>query len=276
MARRSSRPALGRSIIVDNRPGAAGIIGAAIAAKSPADGYTIVAVNQGTLAFSPFLYSKPGYDALKDFAPIARVLHGSMVLAVNTETPANTLIDLLKIAKSQPGKLSNGTAGVGSPPYMAGELFRCIAGVVVILVPFQAGNFAVTDLVAGRVTYTIDGIGITLPHVKSGKLRMLAVSGPKRMPQIPDVPTFAEAGLPDYAYDTWSGVCAPVGTPPEIVSRLAAEIAKIMATPEGRESVLALGWEPFLSDTPEAFAAYVKAEYAKWGDFIRQAGMMID
>ncbi len=269
-------PALNQPIIVENRAGAGGIIGTTAAAKSPADGYTIAYVHQGYVAFNPFLYAKPGYDALNDFAPIARILSGPLVLAVNVDTPTHSVGDLLRLAKAKPGTLTSGTVFVGTPPYMAAELFRRAAGIDVTLVPFQAGNFAVAELVAGRVTYTIDGIGVTVPHVKAGKLRMLAVSGEKRMPQIPDVPTFAEAGLSEFVYETWAGLWAPAGTPSAVVERLASEIGKVMAMREGRDTVQQLGWIPYTNDTPTAFVAHIKAEHAKWGRFIREAGLKID
>lgn len=269
-------PALGQPIIVDNRAGAGGIIGAAAAAKSPADGYTLVSFHQGNLSFNPHLYSQPGYDALKDFAPIARLFTSMQVLAVHVDVPAQSLAELIALAKANPRKLSLGSGPVGTPPHMAGELFHRMAGIEVTVVPFKAGNFAATELIAGRITYTLNAPAATLPHVRAGKARMLAVTGRKRSAVLPEVPTFAEAGLADYAYDTWAGICAPAGTPNEIVARLTKEIGEIVSGSQAREAILKLGWEPFPNDTPEAFAAYIKADHAKWGEIIRQAGIKVD
>ncbi len=164
-------PALGQRVIVENKPGAGGIIGAAAAARSAPDGYTLVAVTQGTLAFNPHLYAKPGYDAMKDFAPVTRVSVGALLLAVDPAVMANNVAELISLAKASPGQLTFGSAGVGTPPHMAGELFQRRANIDVTSVPYKGGNMALKDVIAGRITYTIDGIGILLPHVKTGKLK---------------------------------------------------------------------------------------------------------
>jgi tripartite-type tricarboxylate transporter receptor subunit TctC len=265
-------PALGQRIVIENKPGAGGIIGAAAAARSSPDGYTLLAVTQGTLAFNPHLYAEPGYDALADFAPITRVSVGALLLAVHPAVSANSVADLISLAKARPGQLTFGTAGVGTPPHMAGELFQRKANIEVTYVPYKGGNLAHIDLIAGRITYTIDGIGLLLPYVKAGKLRALAVTSARRVAVLPQVPTIAESGLPGYEYEAWTGICAPAGTPKEIIARLNAELVKILRTVEAREWFATQGVRP-VGDTPEEFAAYIKAEHAKWGAIIRAAGI---
>ena len=228
-------PALGQRVIIENKPGAGGIIGAAAAAKSAPDGYTLLAVTQGTLAFNPHLYAEPGYDALRDFAPVTRVSVGALLLVVHPTVQAKSVAELIRLAKAAPGQLMFGSAGIGTPPDMAGELFKRRANIDVTSVPYKGGNLAHIDLIAGRLTYTIDGIGILLPYVNSGKLRALAVTGSQRVAALPEVPTVAESGLPGYEYETWTGICAPAGTPKEIIVRLNAELVKILRTPETRE-----------------------------------------
>jgi tripartite-type tricarboxylate transporter receptor subunit TctC len=264
--------ALGQRVIIENKPGAGGIIGLAAAAKSAPDGYTLVAVTQGSLAFNPHLYAEPGYDALRDFAPVTRVSVGALLLAVHPEVRANSVAELISLAKARPGQLTFGTAGVGTPPHMAGELFHRKANIDVTYVHYKGGNLADVDVMAGRLTYTIDGIGVLMPYVKAGKLRALAVTSPQRVAALPEVPTIAESGLPGYEYEAWTGICAPAGTPKEIIVRLNAELVKILRTAETREWFAAQGVKP-VGDSPEDFAAYIKAEHAKWGVIIRAAGM---
>lgn len=265
-------PALGQRVVIENKPGAGGTIGAAAAARSAPDGYTLVAVTQGILAFSPHLYSKPGYNALADFAPITRVSVGSLMLAVYPGVQAASVAQLIRLAKDKPGELSFGAAGIGTPPHMAGELFRRKAGIEVTYVPYKGGNQAHIDVIAGRLTYTMEGVGILLPYVKAGKLRALAVTGPQRVATLPDVPTVAESGLPGYDYEAWTGICAPAGTSREIIARLHAELVKILRTPEAHEWFAAQGVRP-IGDTPEEFSALVRADHARWGGIIRASGM---
>lgn len=265
-------PALGQRVIIENKPGAGGIIGAAAAAKSAPDGYTLLAVTQGTLAFNPHLYAEPGYDALRDFAPVTRVSVGALLLVVHPTVQAKSVAELIRLAKAAPGQLMFGSAGIGTPPDMAGELFKRRANIDVTSVPYKGGNLAHIDLIAGRLTYTIDGIGILLPYVNSGKLRALAVTGSQRVAALPEVPTVAESGLPGYEYETWTGICAPAGTPKEIIVRLNAELVKILRTPETREWFATQGMRP-VGDSPEEFAAVIKTDHAKWGVIIRAAGM---
>lgn len=266
------RISLGQAFMVDNKAGAAGIIGTLAATQSPADGYTLVMVHQGTMALNPHLYPSLPYDPIKDFAPVSRLVVSPMLLAVHPDVPANSVADLIRLAKEKPGQLSFGSPGVGSPPHMAGELFGRLAHIEVLHIPYKAGPAAQIDLIGGRLTYTFEGVVSQLPQVRAGKIRGLAVTSAKRLPALPDIPTVAESGLPGYEYWAWMGISAPAGTPKEIITRLNAEISKILRTQEARDWFAEQGGEPVL-ETPEEFAAYIKTEYSRWGKLIREAGI---
>jgi len=268
-------PALAQPIVVENKAGAGGNIGTEAAAKSGADGYTLVIVHQGTLAINPHIYGRTGYDAVADFAPITRLLESVLMLAVHPQVPAHSVADLLRLAREQPGRLSYGSSGIGTPPHMAAELFRKMAGIDVQHVPYKGATPALTDLIAGRVAFTIDSFTMQLPQVKAGKLRALAVTGVKRAASAPDVPTFSEAGLAGYDYRSWMGVAAPAGTPKEIIARLNAELVRALSTAEARAWFQAQGAE-VVADTPEEFAAVIRAEHARWGAIIREAGIRVE
>ena len=264
--------ALGRPIVVDNRGGAGGNIGMEVAAKSPKDGYTLVIVHQGTLALNPHIYARLGYDPIADFAPITRFVVGPLMLAVHPGMPARSVGELIALAKKKPGQFSYGSPGVGTPPHLAAELFKRMAKIEATHVPYKGGAAALLDLAGGRVTYTIDGLALQGPHVKTGKIRALAVTGTKRVASFPDVPTVAESGLPQYEFLGWMGLAAPAGTPREIVAQLNIVMAKILSSPEARDWFAEQGGEPF-ADTPEEFAAFIKSEHARWGPIIRDAGI---
>ncbi len=269
------RPALGQPVIVDNKPGAAGIIGTQAAARSPADGYTLLLVHQGTLALNPHLFAQLPYDPIKDFAPVSRLVISPMLLAVHPQVPVNSVADLLRLAKERPGQLNFGSPGAGSPPHMAGELFRRLAHIDVLHVPYKSAPAALFDLMGGRLTYTFDGIASQWPEARAGKLKALAVTSAKRLASLPDVPTVAESGLPGYEYWSWMGVCVPSGTPKKIVARLNAEINNILRSAEARDWFAEQGGDP-IDETPEQFTAFIKAEHARWGKIIREAGIKLD
>jgi tripartite-type tricarboxylate transporter receptor subunit TctC len=263
-------PALGRPVVVENRAGAGGNIGMEAAAKSAPDGRTLVIVDTGTLVMNPHLYDRTGYDALRDFIPVARFVEAPLMLAVTAGLPVRSVADLIHLALLRPGQLSFGSPGVGTPPHLACELFRRMAGIEVVHVPYKGASFALTDLIAGRIDYTIDSLALQLPQVAAGKLRALAVTGAKRVAAAPDVPTMSEAGLPGYEFTSWMGVAMPAGTPAVVVARLNAELVRVLRTPGAAAWFAAQGGE-VIADSPEAFAATVRVEHAKWRRIIHDA-----
>ncbi len=266
------RPALGQGMIVDNKGGAAGIIGTQAAARSEANGYTLVLVHQGTLALNPHLYPDLPYDPIKDLAPVSRLVVSPLLLAVHPEVPVRSVADLVRLAREKPGQLNFGSPGAGTPPHMANELFTRLAQLDVMHIPYKSAPAAQIDLIGGELTYTFDAIASQLPQVRAGKIRGLAVTSAKRLAALPDIPTIAESGLPGYEYWSWMGICAPAGTPKEIISRLNTEIAKILRTREARDWFAEQGGNAII-ETPEEFAAFIKSEYSRWGKIIRETGI---
>ena len=267
--------ALGQTIVVDNRTGAGGTIGTEAVARSAPDGYTLLVVHQGTLAFNPHIYKRVGYDPIADFAPVTLIGTSPLLLAVNPKVPASSVAELVQLAKQKPGQLNYGSPGNGTPPHIAGELFKRMANIEVAHVPYKGGAAALLDLMGGRVAYTFDSAAVQLPNAKAGKIRLLAVTSLQRIPALPDIRTIAESGLPGYEFWAWQGIAAPAGTSRSTIARLHSEIVKIMSTPEAREWFGELGIEPTTS-TPQEFAAHIKAEHARWGPVIREANIKAD
>jgi tripartite-type tricarboxylate transporter receptor subunit TctC len=265
---------LGQPVVTENRGGAGGNVGAEAAAKSAPDGYTIVLVAP-SLTISPSLYSKLNYDPVKDFAPVSLVATVPNVMVTNPAVPANTLAEFIRLAKSKPGEMNFGSGGSGTSNHLAGELFNLVAGVKLVHVPYKGVNLAMNDVLSGRIQLVVIGIPATVPNIKAGKLRALALVAPRRSPVLPDVPTVAEAGLPNFEVTTWYGILAPAGTPKAIVVRLNAELAKIMHSPELKERLDALATDPVTS-TPEEFAGLIKREIVKWREVVREAGLKAD
>ena len=263
--------ALGQSIVIENRAGANGAVGAEAVAKAPPDGYTIMVGAAGTLAVAPHLAKLP-FDSFRDFAPISLLATSPFVVTVNPSVKAETLRELIALARANPGKLSFGSSGTGGAPQLATELFKSMAGIDILHVPYKGLGPAITDLLGGQIQLLFADVGLVTAHLKAGKLRGLAVSGSSRSAALPDLPTVAEAGVPGYAAGTWYGLFAPAGTPPAIVSRLSEETRKALAHPDVRASLAAQGVDP-AGNTPEQFAAFVRDEYAKWGKVIRDAGI---
>jgi tripartite-type tricarboxylate transporter receptor subunit TctC len=265
---------LGQQIVVDNRPGAGGTIGTEIVAKAPTDGYTLL-VAPAAHAINPSIYPKLGYDTEKDLVPISVMASLPVVLAVEASVPARSVKELVALAKSTPGKLSIASAGNGTVFHLTGELFKRAAGIDIVHVPFKGGAPAIAALVGGQVSMAFETSLTVSPHVKSGKLRALAVAGAQRIAILPEVPTLAEAGYPGILAENWYGMYAPAGTPKEVIARVYAELAKAVADPETRQKLAAQGAE-VRENTPEQSAAFVRAEIAKWAKVVRQSGARIE
>ncbi len=262
---------LGQQIVVDNRPGASGILGSDVVAKAAPDGYTLLIANVSFIV-NPYLYSKMPYDPLTDFLPVTMVNSAPLQLVVHPSVPANSVAELVAYAKSRPGQLNYGSGGLGSTPYLAAELFKSITRIDVVHVPYKGGAPALTELVGGQLTFMIENVPGTMPFVKSGKLRALAITSPQRSPLAPELPTMIEAGVPGYEMSGWNGIFAVKGTPPEIVAKLNAELVKILRAPDMKEQMAALGAEP-VGDTPEELRAFLKADMARWGKIIQEKGI---
>ena len=267
---------MGQSVVVDNRPGAAGNIGSDVVAKAPADGYTLLMCTVSTHAINPNLYSKVPFDHIKDFSPVILVATVPNVLVVNPSLPVYTVADLIKLAKSKPGTLNFASSGSGTSIHLSGELFKTMAGVDMTHVPYKGSAPAVTDLVAGQVQVMFDNLPSALPQIKAGKLRAVAVTSPKRAPALPDVPTIAESGLPGFEAISWFGVVAPAATPAAIVSKLNAEIDRWLQAPETKEQLLGQGAAEAAGGTPEQFAAFIRSETDKWAKVVKESGAKVD
>lgn len=271
LAQRLAGP-LGQPVLVDNRPGAGGVIGADLAAKSPADGYTMVLGSPGSLTINPNIQPRMPYDTLRDFAPIALATISPFTLVVHPSLPVRSVKALVTLAKARPGQLNYGSAGNGSVAHFSAEQFRALAGVDIVHIPYKGSTPAVTDLVAGQLQLMFENLPIILPHRKSGRLRALAVGTKARSAIVPDLPTMEEAGVPGYESSTSFGVLAPAGTPAAIVSRLNGEIVKILASADVKERLTAMGLAP-AGGTPEAYAAHLKEELAKYARIVKAAGI---
>lgn len=265
-------PALGTTVVVENRPGAGGNVAMQAAARSAPDGYTLVVAGQGPFALNPHMYASPGYNAIADFAPITEIERGALLLAVNPQVPVHSVLDLIALANRKPGALNFGSPGTGTPPHLASELFNRSANLKVVHVPYAGAPAAMLDLIAGRLTFTFGTVNVQMPQVKAGKIRAIAVTSLTRLEALPDIPTLAESGLPGFEYSGWLGIAAPAGTPEPIIERLQREIASILQTDEARKYFASYGREPVAS-TSAAFAAFIRAEHTKWGQVIRDSNI---
>lgn len=261
----------GTQVVVDNRVGAAGIVGMEAIAKAPNDGYTIGMGFAGALAVNPSLYAKLPYDALRDYTPVSLVAHSPLLLVVNPSVPANSVAELIALAKLKPGQLNYASNGSGSTQHLTVELLKSMTGINITHVPYKGSGQSNSDLVSGQVQMMMDNMVSLLPLAKSGRVRALAVSTDRRSQAMPELPTLSEAGVPAYAAAGWYGVIAPAGTDPRIVAKLSAEVGRILRLKDVRERLLILGSEP-VGSTPEEFGTYIRAETVKWGKIVKDSG----
>lgn len=264
--------AWGQPVVIDNRAGAGGNIGADLVAKAPPDGYTLVVGNNGTHAVNVSLFKTIPFDPIKDFVPVAHVLEAEGLLVVHPSIKANSVREVLEMARAQPGKLSYASGGLGTTSHLAGELFKSTGKVDIVHVPYKGNSPAIADLLSGQTQMSFATMPTVLPHVKAGKLRALASIGLARTVALPDVPTVAESGLPGFEVSNWIGLFAPAGTPPDIVAKLNAEVQKIMRSPDVQKRLETEGAR-FIPTTPGQFASFQRDELAKWARIIKDANI---
>jgi tripartite-type tricarboxylate transporter receptor subunit TctC len=267
--------ALGQQVVVDNRPGAGGRLGTELAVKAPPDGYTLLMGNAGSNAINAALFKDLAYDLERDFVPITQVMRAPNVLVINPALPVGSVGDLIALYKANPGKYSYGSGGNGSSAHLSAELFKTMAGVDVVHVPYKGATPALTDVIAGQVAMFIGNLPPAMGHIKSGRVKALAVTTAQRSALVPDVPTMAESGLAGYETVAWFGLFAPAGAPGDIVARLAAETAKIVQQPAIREQIASLGGEP-VGNAPAEFSTIVRSDIAKWKRVVADAKVKVD
>jgi len=265
---------LGQQVVVDNRPGAGGNIGAEMVAKAPADGYTLFMGTSGPLSINVSLYQHIGYDPLRDFAPVILAATAPFVIVANTALPANNVKELIALAKAKPGQLNFGSVP-GNASHLATELFKMMAGIDMVLVPYKGAAPATTDTIAGQIQLSFASTPGSVSFVKSGKLKAIAVTSVKRIGPLPETPTVAESGLPGYEASVWYGVAAPARTPTEIVARLNAEIVKVLADRGQHDKIVTADFEP-TSSSPAEFAKFIRSEHAKWAKVVKASGARAD
>jgi tripartite-type tricarboxylate transporter receptor subunit TctC len=266
---------LGQPVIVDNRAGAGGVVGAELAAKASPDGYTLFLGGVGSHAVNPSLHARLPYDPVRDFAPITLIASAPSVLVVHPSVPAHSIAQFTALAKANPGKLNYASNGNGSSAQLAAVMYESMAGVAMVHVPYKGLAPALVDLLSGEVQAMFSSVVAIVPHIRAGRLRALAVTGQRRSPLMPEVPTLDESGLPGYQAGSWYGMLAPAGTPRPIIVRLHDEIVRALAQPEVRERLAAEGAE-VAGSTPEEFAAHIKSELARTGKLLREAGIRME
>ena len=266
---------LGWTFVVDNKPGAGGNLGVDAAAKAPADGYTLVLGQTSNLAINPTLYGKLPYDPFKDLVPVSLVATAPLVLVVPAASPYRTVADVVNAAKAKPGEVNFASPGNGTVAHLTGELFQKAAGIKLQHVPYKGSNQALTDLMGGQVQLFMASVPTALPHIKSGKLRAIAVSSAKRVGDLPQVPTIGESGYKGFDATTWFGVLAPAATPKNIVARLNVEINKVLKAPDVQKRIDDEGGEA-VGSTPEQFAQLMKDDFARWGKVVKESGAKVD
>jgi tripartite-type tricarboxylate transporter receptor subunit TctC len=267
--------AWGQAVVIDNHPGAGGNIGMELAKSAAPDGYTLVLAPTGNLTVNPSLYAKLNYDPVRDFAPVTQLAAVPNILVVSSSVPANSVRELIALAKAKPGELNFASPGDGSIAHLAGEMFKSMAGVNMVHIPFNGMAPAMNNVLSGQVQVFFAGITTAMPQVKAGKLKALAVASPQRVASLPQLPTVAESGLPGFSAVSWYGVMAPAGTSPAVIDKLNREIVKILRLPDVKEALAAQGAE-IIGNTPEEFAAVIKSETASWAAVVRTSGAHVD
>jgi tripartite-type tricarboxylate transporter receptor subunit TctC len=265
----------GQQLIIDNRPGAGTTIGTALAARAAPDGYTIVMSSVATHAMAPQLYANPGYDPLKDFSAVALLATTPMLLAVSAGLSYKSLQDVIVAAKASPGKLSYASGGNGTPPHLAAAIFTEKTGIQMVHVPYKGSGPALVDVMSGQIAMIIDTAASVTPHIRSGKLRGIAITGKRRWPDLPEVPTFAEGGLTDFDASSWYAIHAPAGTPKDIIAKLNAQFARIVKLPDVSERLRLMSAEA-VGGTPAELDAFARSEAAKWGKVIKSLNLRVD
>ena len=265
--------ALGQQVVVDNKPGAGGTIGADMVAKAAPDGYTLLMATSSTHSIGPALNARMPYDAFKDFAPVSHVANAPSVLVVGKDSPANTAQDLIKLIRANPGKYNFGSSGIGTYPHLSAEMLKWRAGgLFAVHIPYRGTGLVVTDLIAGQIAFLMDSVVSAQPHISGGRVRPLAVTGARRSASLPGVPTFTEIGVPGMEFSNWFGVFAPAGTPPEIVQRLNRELGAILRSPEVIDRLSKTGAE-VAGGTPEQFSKTYRDEFESWKAVIQRANI---
>src|SRR5712691_9826126 len=262
----------GQTVVVDNRPGAGNTIGSKEAAQAEPDGYTLLYSSASGLVLAPMLQKNAGYDPITSYDPIALVAQSSTILVVHPSVPAHTVAELVAHARANPGKVNFSSGGIGVLPHLLGEMFKSMAGIDIVHVPYRGGGPSINDLVGGQVQMTFEGTSVLVPLIQAGKLRALAATSPTRIPELPDLPTMLESGFPGFVSTSWTGLLAPAKTPHEIVDRLNAQINAGVASPEFTAALARLGNEP-LGGTPQDFADLIKADIAKWAPVVKALGL---